>query len=108
MQVVSAKEEHAYSDSEMHRTLVLVKDEAFRHPILVDVFRASTPKESQFDLPVWFQGHLLRTNFDYKSEMTSLNTLGDGHGYQHLWKEAAGTPKEKTAHINWFSNRKFY
>ena len=30
------------------------------------------------------------------------------HGYQHLWKEAAGQPKEETAHINWFSNGKFY
>ena len=83
VQVVSAKDNNAYPDSEMHRTLVLVKDEAFRHPILVDLFKVSTPEESQFDLPVWFQGHLLLANFDYKSEKTSLNTLGDGHGYQH-------------------------
>ena len=108
VQVVSAKDNNAYPDSEMHRTLVLMKDEAFRHPILVDFFKVSTPEESQFDLPVWFQGHLLLANFDYKSEKTSLSTLGDGHGYQHLWKEAVGTPKEETAHINWFSNGKFY
>ncbi len=108
VQVVSAKEDNAYPDSEMHRTMVLVKEESFRHPILIDVFKASTPKESQFDLPVWFQGQLLLTNFDYQSEMTSLSTMGDGHGYQHLWKEAVGKPTGDNAHINWFSNGKFY
>ena len=31
------------------------------------------------------------------------------HGYQHLWKEAAGKVQESgNAHINWFSNGKFY
>jgi len=107
-QVVSAISKNAYSNSHLQRTLVLVKDESFRYPILVDVFKANTPEKSQFDLPIWFQGHLLQTNFDYKSEKTTLNTLGEGHGYQHLWKEAVGKSKDGIAHINWFSNQKFY
>ena len=108
VQVVSAKSKNAYKDSELHRTMVLVKEENFRHPILIDVFKATSENKHQYDLPVWFQGHLLLTNFEYDSALTSLNTLGDGHGYQHLWKEASGKAKGDNAHINWFSNGKFY
>ncbi len=108
VQVISAKSKNAYEDVEMHRTMVLIKDENFKHPILMDVFKASGKTKSQFDLPIWFQGHLLLTNFDYKSELSELKTLGKGHGYQHLWKEASGKAKGNNAHINWFSNGKFY
>lgn len=108
VQVVSAKSDNAYPGSKLHRTLVLVKDEHFRHPLLIDVFKATSAEESQYDLPVWFQGHLLLTNFGYESELTSLTTMGDAHGYQHLWKEAVGQAEGDNAHINWFSNGKFY
>ncbi len=108
VQVVSAKSQNAYPNGELHRTLVLVKEDHFRHPLLIDVFRATTQTNSQFDLPIWFQGHLLLTNFEYDPELTTLNTLGDGHGYQHLWKEASGKTESGNAHINWFSNGKFY
>jgi len=108
VQVVSAKSNNAYPDSELHRTMVLVKDENFRHPILIDVFKATSKNASQYDLPIWFQGHLLLANFDYDSELTTLHTLGEGHGYQHLWKEAVGQTKEGNAHVNWFSQGKFY
>lgn len=108
VQVVSAKSLHAYPDTELHRTMVLVKDEHFRHPILIDVFRANSNTPSQFDLPVWFQGHLLQTNVEYESGLNALAPLGDGHGYQHVWKEAIGNAAGENAHINWFSNQKFY
>ena len=88
--------------------MVLIKDENFRHPILIDVFKANSDKNNQYDLPVWFQGHLLLANFDYQKEATNLTTLGDAHGYQHIWKEAVGKAKNDNAHIDWFSNGKFY
>ncbi|MCL4116256.1 UNVERIFIED_CONTAM: hypothetical protein GTU68_048567 [Idotea baltica] len=108
VQIVSAKDRYAYNDSELHRTMLLVKDEEFRQPFLIDVFRVTSENESQYDLPIWFQGHLLLTNFDYQSEMSEMKTLGTGHGYQHLWKEAVGKSNEDNAHINWFANGKFY
>lgn len=108
VQIVSAKSKHAYQDTELHRTMVLVKDEAFRHPILIDVFRVDSDTENQFDLPVWFQGHLLQTDFEYESASNGLQPMGDGHGYQHIWNEATGKSGNGNAHINWFSNKKFY
>ncbi len=108
VQVLSAKSNNAYSDTKLHRTMVLVKDENFHHPILIDVFKANSDKNNQYDLPIWFQGHLLLTNFDYQKEASTLNTLGEAHGYQHVWKEAVGKTEEGNAHVDWFSNGKFY
>lgn len=105
VQVVSAKEEHAYPDATMHRTLFLIKDEHFSNPILLDVFRVSSKKENQYDLPTWFQGHLLATNFEYTTDTQQLNTLGADHGYQHIWEEARGKLTETTNQITWFTHK---
>ena len=75
---------------------------------MIDIFKVNSNSPNQYDLPIWFQGHLLETNFDYESELTGLSTLGEGHGYQHLWKEAVGKPSGEDAKISWFSNGKFY
>lgn len=102
VQVVSAKENHAYANATMHRTLVLLKDENFNNPILIDVFRVESETENQYDLPTWFQGHLLSTNFDYDTQTQRLNTLGKGHGYQHIWEEAKGKSSVNGNQITWF------
>ena len=99
---VRAKEMHAYPDVEMHRTLFLLKDENFRNPLLIDVFRVASEKENQYDLPTWFQGHLLSANFEYEAQTQQLTTLGNAHGYQHLWKEASGKSDGKGNQVTWF------
>lgn len=108
IQGVSAKEKYAYEGAEMHRTLILLKDENFRNPLLIDVFRVMSETENQYDMPLWFMGHLLSTNFDLETEMEALKPLGDGHGYQHLWKEASGNPISETAQMTWFGSGKFF
>ncbi len=104
VQVVSAKEIYAYPDAKMHRTLVLLKDENFRNPLLIDVFRVESEKENQYDLPTWFQGHLLSANFDYAAQTERLTTLGNGHGYQHLWEEASGKSSGDGNQVTWFTH----
>ncbi|CAN5739128.1 hypothetical protein BH11BAC3_BH11BAC3_15440 [soil metagenome] len=108
VQVVSAITKDAYPGSKLHRTLVLLKDKNFREPILIDVFKVASNNKNQYDLPTWFQGHLLQTYFDYKKEATNLTTLGKDNGYEHLWKEAVGNAKDSLAKITWFANGKFY
>ncbi|MFK8009570.1 MAG: heparinase II/III family protein [Saprospiraceae bacterium] len=105
IQAVSAKDIHAYADATMHRTLVLLKDESFRNPILIDVFRVESEKENQYDLPTWFHGHLLSTNFDYAAQTQRLTTLGNGHGYQHIWEEANGKSTGKGNQVTWFAHQ---
>lgn len=108
VQIVSARSDNAYPGSDLHRTLVLLKDKNFEEPILIDIFKVASGNKNQYDLPSWFQGHLLQTNFDYKKEATNLTTLGTANGYQHLWKEAVGYTKGANAKITWFANDKFY
>ncbi len=108
LQFISAKDMHAYPNTTMHRSMILLEDEQFRFPIVLDLFRIESNTQNQYDLPLWFQGHLLNTNFDLKTETTSLNTLGSSDGYEHLWKEAIGNSEGENAKITWFSNGKFY
>jgi hypothetical protein len=86
----------------MHRTLVLLKDENFKNPILIDVFKVTAKDTHQYDLPTWFQGHLIANSFDLETRTNSLNTLGKDHGYQHIWEEAKGKTKGETNQLTWF------
>ncbi len=108
LQVVSAVDSAASPGSVMHRTVVLLTLEEFEKPLLIDVFRVRSDKPSQYDLPVWFQGHLLTQNFDYQAETQSLTPMGSDFGYQHLWKETAGSTADGNAQITWFGNGRFY
>ncbi|MEL7118060.1 MAG: heparinase II/III family protein [Bacteroidota bacterium] len=108
VQVISAKEVHAYPGTEIHRTLLLIKDENLTKPLLIDIFRANAEQQNQYDLPIWFQGHLLQTNFKYEAELNALKPLGKSYGYQHIWKEAQGKPASNNASLTWFNNGKFF
>ena len=108
LQIVSAKDSNAYPGTMMHRTMILMKDENFRKPLVIDVFKIDAEEENQYDLPYWFMGHLLSTSFEYEKDMTTLTTLGEDYGYQHLWKEATGISDGKSAQITWYGLGKFY
>ncbi|MEJ7626061.1 MAG: heparinase II/III family protein [Ferruginibacter sp.] len=108
VQIISAKTNNAYPGSELHRTMILMKDKNFREPVVIDIFKVNSETNNQYDLPIWFEGHLMQTDFEYKKETINLTTLGIGNGYQHLWKEAVGNSKSNNAKITWFGNGKFY
>ena len=106
--IVSAIDDNAYPGSILHRTMILLSDETFPKPLLIDLCRVQTPNPSQLDLPLWFHGQLLATDFDYKRELVSMSCLGDNYGYQHIWKEAKGFTESDHSSITWFANNKFY
>lgn len=108
VQVASAKDFFAYPSVAMHRTMVILQDESLRGPVVIDVFRAQSDSAHTYDLPLYFQGHLLSTDFEYKPELESQHPLGKAHGYQHIWKEAQGNATDENASLTWFSNGRFY
>ena len=108
LQIVSAKDSNAYPGIVMHRTMILMQDEHFRKPLVIDIFKLSAATQNQYDLPLWFMGHLLSTSFEYEKNMTTLTTLGNDYGYQHLWKEASRRSDGKSAQITWYVHGKFY
>lgn len=106
-QLVSAKATNVYPGRELHRSQWLLRDSAFAYPLLIDVFRASGPVVATHDLPTWYQGQLLQTNFPYQTN-NQLQPLGGNHGYQHLWAEAAAFPDTNLLRVNFFNRGIFY
>lgn len=106
-QIVSAKEINAYPGTEMHRTMIMVKDEDLEKPFIIDVNKVQSHKKNQYDLPYHYFGQIISTSFRYQSP-NSLSTLGNKYGYQHLWNEGIGQANEKSIQFTWLDNRRFY
>jgi len=113
VQVVSASEVNAYPGTAMQRTLAMIKDKTLEKPFILDLFRASSKTNNQYDLPYYYMGQIIQTGFKYKTP-ESLSALGNKNGYQHLYLEATGNTEatEKaqidSTHFTWMANNKFY
>jgi hypothetical protein len=107
VQIISAKDNHAYPGTQMHRTMLVVTDNEIQNPLLIDIFRATSKEENTYDLPYQFHGQILETSFEH-STPKELITLGNDFGYQHLWKLAEGKAQNSNASITWMNNKKFY
>lgn len=107
VQLISAKEKNAYPETEMHRTLVLIKDKNLEKPYVLDILKVNSNTKNQYDLPFYYKGQIMKVNFDYEVP-TSLNALGASNGYQHLWLEGEGTPASQNTKFSWLNDEKFY
>jgi len=107
VQVVSAREANAYPGTEMHRTMAIIKPENFATPLVLDIMKVTSEAKHQYDLPFYFMGQVLQTNFDYEIP-SSLAPLGDSDGYQHLYLEGKGKPSSDSTQFNWLVEGKFY
>ena len=107
VQVVSATETKAYPGTLMHRTMAMIRDPRFERPFVLDLFRTSAEKRQQYDLPFWFMGQHLGTNFAVETQ-AKLSALGEENGYQHLFLEAKGRPSGDNAQFQWMGEGRFY
>ncbi len=104
-QFVCARETNAYPGIELLRVTGLIRDEAFFHPLLIDLVRVkSESKNSSYDLPYHFEGDILNLGFDYTPFTGELHPLGTANGYQHLWNIAQGNKNADHASISWLDN----
>ncbi|MEM9532566.1 MAG: heparinase II/III family protein [Pseudomonadota bacterium] len=107
LQVVSAKETHAYPGTRMQRTVALIADEGLERPLVLDIFRLESSAQHQFDLPFYFLGQVIDANFAYQAPST-LAPLGNAAGYQHLYLEGAGKPPVGASQLSWLQAGRFY
>ena len=107
LQVVSAKESNAYPGTEMHRTMAMIKLTEFEKPFLLDIMKVDSKSQNQYDLPFYFMGQVISTNFDYDSPL-SLSPLGRDNGYQHLYLEGKGQPAVASTQFSWLGDGTFY
>jgi hypothetical protein len=107
VQAVSAKDDHAYSDVRLRRSLYLVQLPAGRR-LLVDLFQGQSPTAHQYDLPFQYGGQLIQTSFAYKASGATQKALGTKNGYQFLWKEAEAALRDTVARFTFLNNRTYY
>ncbi|WP_299014568.1 alginate lyase family protein [uncultured Polaribacter sp.] len=107
VKVVSAIENNAYPEVNMHRTMALINDDDFEKPYLLDIMKLTSAKANQYDFPYYYFGQVLETNFDYTTQNT-LKPLGDKNGYQHLFLEAKGKAVAGNSKFSWMHHNQFY
>jgi oligo-alginate lyase len=104
---VSAKEVNAYKDVQMQRSIYFLQLPQ-KGKCIVDLFKATSATDHQYDFPFQFNGQLISTNFKYSANTKELLTLGKKNGYQFLWKEAETQAFDTTTQFTFLNGRSFY
>lgn len=106
-QIVSAVDSNCYKGVLLQRTMALVNNKYGR--FIVDLFRVdSKDKEVDCDLPLYYQGQIMSTNFQYKKALTEMKVMGNANGYQHLWIESSANNLNGMASTCWMNDDRFY
>jgi len=107
IQIVSATEENAYPGTKMHRTMTVIKNENFEKPIVLDVMKVNSDKKHQYEMPFYYLGHIMKTNFTYSTPKV-FKSIGTENGYQHLINEGSGDLSEDNLKFSWKNYNKFF
>ena len=107
-QLISAIDSTAYPGVKMHRSLISFDDPVLINPIVIDIFRSDANDKHQYDLPYWYDGHLLSHTQKIDKQTTQLNLLGSSYGYEHLWTEATSISQDPFNQMCWMANNKLY
>ncbi len=106
-QVVSARDTTSVPGVIQQRTLALVRDAKLPFPVMVDVVRATSATEHDYDLPYWYQGQFLKTNVKLTLTPAERHPLGKANGYQHLWLEGEGAAAGPVQ-FTWMNGSRYY
>lgn len=103
-----AQIDSAYAGVTFTRILAMVEIEGLDTPVVADVMRIHSAASHRYDLPLHYQGHLMRVGPRLKSYSTDRPVLGSDNGYQHIWMDAEGTPTATNAFLTWQLQDRFY
>ena len=106
LQAMSAFARDYYQGVDQQRTVIMLESEEFEKPLIVDLFRIISEEEHTYDYPVHYKGQIIRTDFEYQTHK-SLTTIGDAHGYQHLWNLGQGKV-EGSSLTTWLMGDSYY
>ncbi len=108
-QISTAKMIGAYPGVEFTRTLALLDIEGLGQPLVADVMHVDSEGDHQYDLPLHYNGHVMRIGFDVESNVAGRPVLGKDNGYQHIWVDATGKPDSAdNAFVTWIKDDRFY
>ena len=104
----TAEIDTAYSGVTLRRTMAMITDDAFAKPVVIDLMQGISDGTHQYDLPFYYNGQLIDTNFEVQADPASRSPLGTKNGYQHLWRVADASPLDGQAQVTWLKDRRFY
>ncbi|WP_371395905.1 alginate lyase family protein [Fretibacter rubidus] len=107
LKITSAEISTAYDDVRMVRNVAMIDDPAFTRPVIIDVMTGHADTPHQYDLPFYYNGHIVDTNLDIEADTLIRKPLGTANGYQYLWKVGEADAGE-TSQITWLLDRSFY
>ena len=108
VKIISAKDDNAYANTSLQKTLVLIDDKDLSGSLMIDISRINSTDQVSIDIPMWYLGQKMKTSFECQKDAQQLSALGETNGYQHIWKEASCKIDEDNYSFNWFGNEKFY
>ncbi len=97
-----------YPGVTMTRTMAMVAIDGLERPVVVDLLRVRSASTHQYDLPLHYTGHIIRTGPKLQSNVTARPVLGSANGYQHIWVDATATPSADKAFVTWQLDDRFY
>lgn len=106
LQAMSAFARDYYPGVDQQRTIIMLESNPFEKPLIIDLFRIISEEEHTYDYPVHYKGQIIRTDFEYQTHKR-LNTVGDAHGYQHLWNLGQGKV-EGSSLTTWLMGDTYY
>jgi hypothetical protein len=107
IQVMSAKINKAYPGVKIQRTMAMIRDERFEHPVVLDLFKVDSKEKHQYDIPYYYIGQHIATNVALKTFNDVRKPLGSAAGYQHLWKEAEAR-SDSSISFTWLNGIRYY
>lgn len=108
LQYMSAVDTDAYPGVKMHRTMIMAEIPSLEYPVVIDIFNITANKKHQYDLPFYYKGQFISTNFEVKAFTQKLEPLGKQNGYQFLWLKGKAKVNSGNARFTWLNNNRFY
>jgi oligo-alginate lyase len=111
LQAVMGEEAQAYPGWHLRRSLVRIEPEAgiaSGRVLLLDVIEGVGASGQPADLPLYYGGDFIGSNFPFQDEGT-LRPLGSSAGYEHLWLTGRSIESlPPTAQVTWMQGNRFY
>lgn len=107
-QVMSARQTGAYDGVAFTRTQALVEHPELGLPVVIDLLRVSGDRPARYDLPLHYNGHIMKLGFDAERAVAERPVLGASNGYQHLWVDAVSQPSLDSRSLTWLLDGRFY
>lgn len=105
----AAQVEDAYEGVTFSRSMSLLTSDNYAYPLVVDVLNVSSDAKHQYDLPLYFHGHITNSSHALEASTKVMKPVGEKNGYQHLWLRAkTEVRKGELFQLTFLNHNRFY